>query len=82
MRVTADGVRQLDEVRSGGSYLSQSDLALHFGLGNASRINKLEVMWPGGDTQAFTNIEADRFYTLKQGGALAALPKPALPAKH
>jgi enediyne biosynthesis protein E4 len=69
--VTIGGVRQMDEVRSGGSYLSQSDLRLHFGLGGAAKIDKVEVRWPDGSTQNFDGVVADRFYRLKQGGTLS-----------
>ena len=72
VRVSTGKVQQLGEVRSGGSYLSQSDLRLHFGLGSASRIDKVEVLWPNGGTQVFENIAADRFYRIKQGGTLTA----------
>src|SRR5258707_673174 len=65
-------MRQMDEVRSGGSYLSQSDLRLHFGLGDAARINSVEVRWPNGATQTFEDVAADRFYRLKQGGVLTS----------
>ena len=68
--VTTGKVRQMLEVRSGGSYLSQSDLRLHFGLGEATRIDKVEVQWMNGKTQVFEGINVDRFYHLKQGGGL------------
>ncbi len=71
--VTAAGFTQMDEVRSGGSYLSQSDLRLHFGLGKASKIDKVEVRWPDGSIQSFKEIEGDRFYRLRQGESLAAM---------
>ncbi len=67
VRVTSGDLVQTGEVRSGGSYLSQSDLALHFGLGDAARIDQLEVVWPQGGSQVFKNLSADRFYRLKQG---------------
>ena len=49
-RVTifAAGHRQLDEVRSGGSYISQNDLRLHFGIGDATKVERAEVLWPSG----------------------------------
>ncbi len=47
VRLTAGGRAQVQEVRSGGSYLSQSDLRLHFGLGTAKVIDRIEVQWPG-----------------------------------
>jgi hypothetical protein len=70
VRVTANGTTQLGEVRSGGSYLSQSDLRLHFGLGSAAAIETVEVLWPGGTPQIFHGVAADHFYRLKQGGVL------------
>jgi len=70
--VTTGKMRQMDEVRSGGSYLSQSDLRLHFGLGRSERIDKVEVLWPNGERQTFDNIAPDRFYHLKQAGELTS----------
>jgi hypothetical protein len=70
IRVTTGPIQQLEEIRSGGSYLSQSDLRLHFGLGDAAQIDKVEVIWPNGNSQVFQNIAADRFYHLRQGGVL------------
>jgi hypothetical protein len=69
VRVTTGTLVQLGEVRSGGSYLSQNDLALHFGLGSATKADKVEILWPHGDPQVFTNVQADHFYRLKQGAA-------------
>ena len=70
VRVTTGKLQQLEEIRSGGSYLSQSDLRLHFGLGDVARIDKVEVLWPNGNAQVFQNIPADHFYHLRQGQAL------------
>ncbi|HEY4356507.1 MAG TPA: CRTAC1 family protein [Acidobacteriaceae bacterium] len=70
VRVTAGGITQLGEVRSGGSYLSQSDLRLHFGLGAAKKIDTLEVSWPGGAPQVFHDVAVDMFYRLNQGETL------------
>jgi len=71
VRVTTGKLTQLGEVRSGGSYLSQSDLRLHFGLGDAASIDKVEMLWPDGTSQSFENVAADRFYHLTEGGKLA-----------
>jgi hypothetical protein len=76
IRVTTGNLQQLQEIRSGGSYLSQSDLHLHFGLGKARTIDKVEVMWPNGGTQTFANIQLDRFYSLKQNGKLVISDAP------
>lgn len=68
--VTTGDFRQMDEIRSGGSYLSQNDLRLHFGLGDAVKIDKVEVKWPDGSSQIFEGVAVDRFYSLRQGGTL------------
>ena len=64
--VTADGV-QRQEVRGGGSYYSQNDLRVHFGLGTSRTIERLEVRWPNGREESWTALAIDRFHTLKEG---------------
>jgi hypothetical protein len=70
IRITTGTQHQLQEIRSGGSYLSQSDLHVHFGIGHARLIDKVEVQWPNAPTQTFTNVQPNHFYTLKQNGTL------------
>lgn len=60
VRLTAGGRSQVDEVRSGGSYLSQNDLRLHFGLGSAKVVDSIEVQWPSGRRQRVEQTAADR----------------------
>jgi enediyne biosynthesis protein E4 len=73
IRATAGDLVQLDQVQSGGSYLSQSDLRIHFGLGTHEKVDKLEVFWPSGKVETLTNLGADHFYLLKEGeGVLPA----------
>ena len=62
---TPGGHRQMDEVRSGGSYLSQSDLRVHFGLGKATSA-ELEVRWPSGIVDRF-RAAANRVITEIEG---------------
>lgn len=70
VKVIAGDLAQTDEVRSGGSYLSQSDLRLHFGLADHRQADKVEIFWPSGETQTLTNLEADRFYCLKEAAGV------------
>ena len=77
VRVTAGDLTQLDEVRSGGSYLSQSDLRLHFGLGTHERIEKAEIIWPDGTVDKLVNLAADRFYVVRQGSGIIASKTPS-----
>lgn len=66
------GHRQMREVASGGSFYSQNDLGLHFGLGKATVIDRLEVRWPSGTTQRFQSILANRRLKLTEGGDLVS----------
>ncbi len=65
--VSAGGHNQLQEVRSGGGYISQSDFRLHFGLGKAAKAATVEVKWPSGQRQVFHDVEADKFYLIEEG---------------
>jgi len=68
-RVTllAAGHRQVQEVRSGGSYISQSDFRLHFGLGTAVRADSVEVRWPSGAMQKFADWAANQSVEIREG---------------
>jgi hypothetical protein len=70
LKCVAGELKQIDEVRSGGSYLSQNDLRVHFGLGSSPKIDLLEVHWPSGQSDKFHDIPADQFVTLREGGEL------------
>ena len=77
VRLTAGRLVQLGEVLSGGSYLSQSDLRIHFGLGSHDLVEKAEVMWPDGKVEILTNLVADRFYTVREGSGVILSSPPA-----
>jgi len=77
VRVTSGNLVQEDEVRSGGSYLSQNDLRLHFGLGKSDHVDKVEIVWPSGATEVVTQLAADRFYTVCQGQGVVKAITPA-----
>ena len=66
------GRTQTREVRSGGSYLSQSDLRLVFGLGSATRVERLEVRWPGGAVDEARDIEVRQYVDIVEGQGLRA----------
>lgn len=57
----------IDEVRSGGTYVSQSDFRLHFGLGSAEKADRLEIHWPSGKVDVFTDIPANQDFVAKEG---------------
>jgi hypothetical protein len=66
VKVTAGGRTQSDEVRSGGSYLSQNDLRLHFGLGAAQKIDRIEIEWPSGLRQTLRDVPADQVVQIEE----------------
>jgi len=74
VRVTAGGRTQISEVRSGGSYLSQNDRRAHFGLGPATRVDQIEIRWPGGAVETATGLAADRFYVAREGQGVRLSP--------
>jgi hypothetical protein len=85
VRITTGKLQQMGEIRSGGSYLSQNDLRLHFGLGDAARMDQVEVLWPNGKSQVFRDVAADCFYHLEQDGALTlahGTKSPPIPLAH
>ncbi|MBV9498390.1 MAG: CRTAC1 family protein, partial [Acidobacteriaceae bacterium] len=66
VKLVAGGHSQTSEVRSGGSYLSQSDLRLEFGVGSATNIDRIEIAWPSGVRQVLDNQSCDRVLTITE----------------
>jgi len=67
VRAAAGDLVQTGEVMSGGSYLSQHDLRIHFGLGSHPKVDQVEIQWPGGKREVLTNLAADQFYVVREG---------------
>ena len=67
LKIVAGGMTQTEEIHSGGSYLSQNDLRVHFGLGTADKIESLEIRWPSGKVDTIKELEADHFYSVLEG---------------
>lgn len=68
-RVTVKAGKRLlvDEVRSGSSYNSSNDVRVHFGLGNATTVDTLQVRWPSGLNEEFTNVKIDAINVITEG---------------
>jgi hypothetical protein len=89
IKLIAGGVTQTDEIHSGGSYLSQNDLRLHFGLATAAKIDRVEILWPSGAVDTLTDLGADQFYSVLEGSGVVPIErirpsfpvKPAIPAQ-
>jgi enediyne biosynthesis protein E4 len=68
---------QMDEVHSGSSVMSQSDLRLHFGIGRVQSVDVVEVKWPTtGKIERFTEVKANQILTIREGSGIVALLAP------
>jgi len=61
-------MRQIEEVRSGGSYYSQNDLRIHFGLDQATKADSIEIVWPSGTKDVLHDVAANHLYVIEEGG--------------
>jgi hypothetical protein len=75
VRLEYDGEKQWQMLRSGSSYLSQSELVLTFGLGQKSKVKSVQVEWPSGKIDKLTNIAADQIITVEEGKGIVATAK-------
>jgi hypothetical protein len=75
LKVVAGGMTQTDEIHSGGSYLSQNDVRVHFGLGSATKVDSVEIRWPSGTTDVLKDLAADKFYGVLEGTGAIPLEK-------
>jgi len=67
LRVTAGGKTQMREVKAGSSYLGQHDLRVHFGLAQATTVDRLEIRWPNGQMETVPNIAVNQIVTITEG---------------
>jgi hypothetical protein len=61
---------QIDEVRSCNSYYSANDLRIHFGLGEAKKVDLLEIRWPSGVVDTLKDLDVNRLYVVQEGGKI------------
>jgi len=79
LKIVAGGLIQTEEVRSGGGYLSQHDLRVHFGLGSQTKIDSVEIRWPSGNVETLRSLAPDKFYAVLEGSGIVDRAK-ILPA--
>jgi hypothetical protein len=72
LKLTVGGKVLVREVKGGSSYLSQSDLRVHFGLAGASRVDRLEIRWPAGEVETLPDLEANQILTVTQNQGVTA----------
>jgi hypothetical protein len=79
VRVVTGNHAQMNEVHSGASVMSQSDLRLHFGLGKAPLADVVEVKWPTTQkVERFTQVKANQILTIREGSGIVDTFKPKL----
>jgi hypothetical protein len=75
IKITTGKVVQTEEIRSGGSYLSQNDLRVHFGLGKAIKVDEIEIRWNSGKIEIIKDVPADKFYAILEGEGIVPFEK-------
>ena len=73
---------QIDEVRSSNGYYSASDLRIHFGLGEAKRVDLVEIHWPSGAVDTLKDLNVNRLYVIQEGGKILKTDAFARPQKN
>ena len=73
--VSTGGRVQIDEVMSGSSYYSQNDLRLHFGLGQTTKVDRIEIRWPSGLKESHANLAVNRLVVIKEGQGIVRTEK-------
>jgi enediyne biosynthesis protein E4 len=80
VEVRTGGHKQVDDVRSGGSWMSQNDMRLHFGLGDTLKIDGITLRWPSGQVDILRGITSDQIIFVKEGKGWLAW-RPGLAAR-
>ncbi len=70
VKVVAGNHSQIDEVRSGGSYISQNDLRLHFGMGPATKADWMEIRWPSGQVDRLKDVDTNQVVWVREGAGI------------
>jgi hypothetical protein len=60
----------MEELRSGGSYFSQNDLRMHFGLDQAKKVDSVEIRWLSGQVDQIKNLDVNQLYVIQEGGKI------------
>ncbi|MBW8869892.1 MAG: ASPIC/UnbV domain-containing protein, partial [Acidobacteriales bacterium] len=70
LRLSSQGVVQYEQAKGGMGYMSASDPRIHFGFGNRTKIDSLEIIWPSGQVQKLTEIPIDQIIAVKEGSGI------------
>jgi hypothetical protein len=67
LKLTSEGVAQVEQAKGGMGYMSASDPRIHFGLGKRTKVESLEITWPSGQVDRLTNVPIDQIIAVKEG---------------
>jgi hypothetical protein len=67
LKVTSEGLAQVEQTKGGKGYMSAGDLRIHFGLGKPTKVESLKITWPSGQLDRLTNVAIDQIVTVKEG---------------
>ena len=81
LKLTSEGVVQVDQAKGGTSYMSASDPRIHFGLGKRTKVDSLIITWPSGTVDKLTNIPVDSIIAVKEGAGIVPHSFPKVRAK-
>jgi hypothetical protein len=72
VKIKDGNMTQMADVLSGGSYLSQNDLRVHFGLASARKVDSVEILWSSGTVDNLKDLSADKFYSVLEGKGIVS----------
>lgn len=74
--INGNEVTQMRKIEASSGYCSQNSLTAHFGLGNATEILSVEIQWPYGTVESYTNLEVNNFYTIEEKTGILSFEEP------
>jgi enediyne biosynthesis protein E4 len=81
LKLTSEGVVQVDQAKGGTSYMSASDPRIHFGLGKRAKVDSLVITWPSGTVDKLTNVPLDSIIAVKEGSGIVKHPFPKVQSR-
>src|SRR6266576_3422939 len=78
LKLNSQGVVQYEQARGGMGYMSASDPRIHFGLGDRTKIDSLEITWPSGQVQKLTDVPVDQIIAVKEGTGIVPYKFPRI----
>lgn len=82
LKLTSEGVVQVEQAKGGMGYMSASDPRIHFGLSKRARIDSLEITWPSGHIDRLTNVPVNRIIAVKEGTGIVSKTFPRIVSAH